>query len=504
MKKEFKKVADEIRGLISELVKKCHSIDQEEGGRKYTAKNDDTLVWQFNEDLFTYMIYLIGADEIVADEEIELLHNMFPDNTMDSSGVKEYLRQFKSNDLDDKSSWDSFYSSVQYDNDTYEKKKEESKSLSETMFEVYCEIGFLVISCDEDLDEKEIKKLTSITGAIESFLCDGLKNKETQNAICEKYRDLKKHLEKSIATASRHLENTNSSSPSPESGSSKEKEPPKTYSKCKEELKNLVGLSMVKEDVQSLINYSRVSELRTERGLTRFPLSKHLVFTGNPGTGKTTVARLLGEIYREIDVLSKGHLVEANRSKLVKGYEGQTALNVVDIVKSAKGGVLFIDEAYSLLNDSIGCNDPFGKEAITTLMEEMEKDENRDDLVVIVAGYPDLMQNFLNSNPGLRSRFNKVVEFPDYTPNELYGVFEYFCQKYQLKMTEEAQKLAERSLTRMYNKKGRNFGNARDVRNFFEKAFRKLCDRVAKNLSSDSPNEQLTTFIDKDFQNVHI
>ncbi|MEY9979066.1 AAA family ATPase [Lysinibacillus sp. RC79] len=188
--------------------------------------------------------------------------------------------------------------------------------------------------------------------------------------------------------------------------------------KLQKQLDGLVGLPNAKKELHNLINFIKIQSLRVDHGLTSFPITYHLVFSGNPGTGKTTVARIIGQIYKHLGVLSSGHFVETDRAGLVAGYVGQTALKVQEVVNKAKGGVLFIDEAYSLINDK---QDAFGKEAIDSLLKVME--DLRDDLVVIVAGYTELMEEFLLANPGFKSRFNHFVRFDNFSTDELYDIF---------------------------------------------------------------------------------
>ena len=241
------------------------------------------------------------------------------------------------------------------------------------------------------------------------------------------------------------------------------------------ELDSLCGLEKVKEDVKSLINLVKVRKLRQEAGLPVPPMSLHLVFLGNPGTGKTTVARLLAKIYYAIGVLSKGQLVEVDRSGLVAGFVGQTALKTQEVIEKAKGGVLFIDEAYALSNQE-SPND-FGREAIEVLLKGME--DHREDLIVIVAGYPDLMRDFIHSNPGLESRFNKYFVFEDYNGGQLADIFRSMCKKNGYAMDEATDKAAAEAFELMYLQRDENFGNARDVRNIFETAVARQANRVA-------------------------
>ncbi|MBQ8151841.1 MAG: AAA family ATPase [Firmicutes bacterium] len=253
-----------------------------------------------------------------------------------------------------------------------------------------------------------------------------------------------------------------------------EEEDPRTLEELLSEMDELVGLTTVKEDVRTLINFLKVSKLREEEGLAKATMSNHLVFTGNPGTGKTTIARMLAGIYKKMGLLSKGQLIEADRSSLVAGYSGQTAIKTQEVIQSALGGVLFIDEAYALNNDE---QDAFGRESIETILKGME--DHRDDLVVIVAGYTDLMHKFIDSNPGLSSRFGKYFEFPDYTGDEMSSLFSIFCKKNGYVMDEDLSGYLSGEFDRLHEEKAENFGNARTVRNVFEKSIANHANRIA-------------------------
>jgi hypothetical protein len=259
-----------------------------------------------------------------------------------------------------------------------------------------------------------------------------------------------------------------------------------------EQLESLVGLEEVKKDVKSTMNLIKVRRLRQENGLPVPPMSMHMVFMGNPGTGKTTVARLVGGLYAAIGALSKGQLVEVDRSGLVAGYVGQTAIKTQEVIASALGGVLFIDEAYSL---SSGGENDFGREAIETLLKAME--DHRDDLVVIVAGYTQPMEGFLSSNPGLESRFNKYITFPDYNGQELNAIFHGLCQKNGYELDEEAEAYSQEYFSALYAGRDENFGNGRDVRNCFEAMMVRQANRVA---AMEAPEKQdLVQFTRADF-----
>lgn len=239
------------------------------------------------------------------------------------------------------------------------------------------------------------------------------------------------------------------------------------------ELTLLIGLERVKVDVTQLVNFLKVQQLREAKGLPIAPISRHLVFYGNPGTGKTTVARLLSNIYKSLGILSKGHLIETDRAGLVAGYVGQTALKVKEVAEKALGGILFIDEAYTL---SSGGGQDYGQEAIDTLLKFME--DNRDDFIVVVAGYTEKMESFLSSNPGLRSRFNKFLNFDDYNPQQLGQIFELFSAKAGFQLSDKASQKVEEVFTTLFGKRDETFGNGRLARNIFEMTINNQANRI--------------------------
>ncbi len=263
-----------------------------------------------------------------------------------------------------------------------------------------------------------------------------------------------------------------------------------------EELNALVGLEGVKHEINSLVSLIKVQKMRQDLGMKNDGISMHMVFTGNPGTGKTTVARMLSDIYKGLGVLSKGQLVEVDRSGLVRGYIGQTATRTQEVADDAMGGILFIDEAYTLcVNRGEG---DFGQEAIDTLLKIME--DNRDNLVVIVAGYPDLMDEFLASNPGLKSRFNKFIHFEDYKPDEEIAILEGMCSKKEYILSEDAKEVARQFFTKRYEVRPEDYANARDVRNYMEQAISNHAERVVN--VTDVTKEVLQTICVEDVESI--
>ncbi|MBQ0070108.1 MAG: AAA family ATPase, partial [Bacteroidales bacterium] len=259
-------------------------------------------------------------------------------------------------------------------------------------------------------------------------------------------------------------------------------------------LQSLIGLNEVKKEVMALTNFVKIQKEREAKGLKSVGLSYHCVFTGNPGTGKTTVARILAEIYKNLGIIKSGHLIETDRSGLVAEYVGQTAVKTNKIIDSAIDGVLFIDEAYSLVQ---GENNDFGIEAIATLLKRMEDD--RDRLVVVLAGYSNEMKDFIDSNPGLQSRFNRYINFEDYSKDELKEIFKKIIVDYEYKLSEESEKTLDNVISEAVANKDKNFGNGRYVRNLFEKTIQNQAVRLSK--IGTTTVDDLTTICPEDILN---
>ena len=260
-----------------------------------------------------------------------------------------------------------------------------------------------------------------------------------------------------------------------------------------DELNALVGLEKVKSKVQDLIVYQKIQKMRREQNLHSAKNTLHLAFTGNPGTGKTTVARIVGRIYKQIGLLSKGHFVEVSRTDLIAGYQGQTALKVKKVIEQAKGGVLFIDEAYSITENDH--TDSYGRECLAELTKALE--DYREDLVVIVAGYTEPMNQFFESNPGLKSRFNTFIEFDDYSANELDEILVSMCKNNDYILTDEVKKKIHFYFEQQTSSKDKSFSNGRLVRNLFDDLVMNHARRV---INVENPGrEELSTIKVEDF-----
>ncbi|WP_419567266.1 AAA family ATPase, partial [Phascolarctobacterium succinatutens] len=277
-------------------------------------------------------------------------------------------------------------------------------------------------------------------------------------------------------------------------GFSPAKDEDKTYTlaELQQELDGLVGLTFVKNKVNDLIAFQKIQQLRKAQGLASSKSTMHMAFTGNPGTGKTTVARIVGRMYKSLGLLSKGQFIEVSRTDLIAGYQGQTALKVKKVIERAKGGVLFVDEAYSITENEH--SDSYGRECLTELTKALE--DYRNDLVVIVAGYTEPMKIFFESNPGLKSRFNTFIEFPDYTAFELMEILYNMCLKNDYMLTPTAKEKLQDILIAKVAYKNDEFANGRLVRNIYDDI---IMNQARRLINVDNPTKgELMQILDED------
>lgn len=348
---------------------------------------------------------------------------------------------------------------------------------AQLLCDTYKLLGQTVIACHTQNQERETKRLTEYTRMLENFL--------------KEYGVFYAGSRKRITPAAEPISESAAGNLSSEAESKKIPPTEIDVDELLGELNGYVGLKSVKQEVESLVNLIKVQHMREQMGLKSAGVSKHMVFMGNPGTGKTTVARILSKIYQGLGVLENDSYVEVDRSGLVCGYVGQTAIKTQEVIDEAMGGILFIDEAYSL-TVSKGEND-FGQEAVDTLLKAME--DHRDELVVIVAGYEKPMEEFLSSNPGLKSRFNKFLYFEDYTAEELVQIMENMCRGKQYRLSDEAKEEALRHFCKRIEAHEENFANAREVRNYLEDAITRHACRVVK---LENPDKELLTTLEKE------
>lgn len=366
--------------------------------------------------------------------------------------------------------------------------------LSRVFIRMMTNILLCLAAVDDDVNYAEAEYITECADKL-SALCDGAGVRKGKPGVrAEDYVTSAEpsFLEKNPPQTGRQTEAAGQGEKARAAGTEPDGGEKPDLDSLMAELDALVGLEQVKKDIKSMMNLVKVRQMRKQNNLPVPPLSLHMVFLGNPGTGKTTVARLVGKLYAAIGALSKGQLVEVDRSGLVAGYVGQTAMKTQEVISSALGGVLFIDEAYSLAS---GGENDFGREAIETVLKAME--DHREELVVIVAGYTGPMERFMASNPGLESRFNKRIFFEDYTGRQLNAIFHLQCRKNGYELNEEAEAYAGEYFDTLYARRDRNFGNGREVRNRFEDMVVRQANRVA---AMDNPTkEDLICFTKEDF-----
>ena len=341
---------------------------------------------------------------------------------------------------------------------------EDSKTQVET---IAMRLGNLVAKCDGVLRPEEETALHTMQQAIDMALRPAHPDQVLAPLSGEK---------EAQSAQAQQQEQQEEAPPPPRNSSETDLTREERLSQALKELDELIGLDSVKERVKSYTNFLKLQEQRKQAGLTTMPISLHMSFVGNPGTGKTTVARILGQILGALGTLNNGHVVETDRSGLVAEYAGQTGPKTNKLCDSALNGVLFIDEAYSLIDTS--GEDAYGREAVQTLLKRME--DNRDQLAVILAGYEKEMESLIRSNPGLSSRVNTTIVFEDYSPTDLGKIFEVLCNQNQYELLGEARYLLLVGFSYLYQKRDRHFGNGRLARNTFEDSVRKLADRIAR------------------------
>jgi len=498
-----------IQTFVDELfdVAALYGKHQAEEKAEDTTRHESKMRDMAKREVLNFLMYLSASDG-----SIEVQEALF---------IKDYFgEQISPEEICERIEADNLYSAtfeqkiplvlkrlIKLDNEN-EKNGELEVSQGEWYICLYEAIGKEFTACDREISESERSDLNTYISNMRSFYKANYKGSQKATDAA--------HFEHTVSAKSSSTDTVRNRQKKSKDEDVEETE--ETLEELLAQLKNLVGLDSVKFSVNQLIHFNTIRCIRNERDLKQPPMTMHMVFYGNPGTGKTTVARLIAKIYHKLGILSKGHLVEVDRSRLVAGYVGHTALKVNEVVEKAKGGVLFIDEAYSLTYRR--SENDFGWEAVDTLIKAME--DYRDDLVVIVAGYPERMVEFIDSNPGLRSRFNKFIEFADYDSEELFEIYKRMLADSGFCATDDTLDFVEEWLeekevvqhdgnapryglklrpkkTMLENKE--NFANARIVRNFLETSIMNQADRLYDKRETVS-NEELTTIEIEDVKNI--
>lgn len=398
-----------------------------------------------------FLSYLIAADNTLSDSETQFL-NYYLDMGLKNRDLANFI-----------SSYETFSKRFAKTLPRVFERYLDNAEATKEYIKVMEELGKECLIADEKATEEEYKSLSVFTGMLNDAF---VKAHPEERLNPEVFKGEREEVDSS--------------------------EEDKSLEELLAEMEELIGLETVKQNVHSLVHLQDIQLERERRGLKKIPISNHLVFMGNPGTGKTTIARLIARIYYKLGVIKKNTFVEVDRSGLVAGYVGQTAIEVSNVMDSAKDGVLLVDEAYAL---SAGVPGDYGHEAIQTILKRME--DERNNMIVIVAGYPKLMEGFLQSNPGLDSRFSKKIFFPDYTPDELDDILKYMVRKNGMFISEEGLQFASDILKKRYDSRDENFANAREVRNMFEAAVVRQADRLYG--TGDLSTEELQTLEAEDF-----